>query len=250
MSEHSSAPGQGKGAVLVEDLSFSHGAVRVLDAISFRAAPGEHIALIGHSGVGKSTLLHVLAGVYKPRSGRVLIDGEAVVSLARKPVLMFQRPALLPWLTAYENVMVPLRFSGLLRRDPAAARARVESLIQQVGLTERADARPADLSGGQQQRVALARALAGEPSVLLLDEPFSALDTEIRAGLRRDIRNLAKASGVTLVTVTHDLADAAALADRVLVLGGSPATIKDDFALDADPEHRLRTRLAHLRAAA
>src|SRR5690348_4973759 len=245
MNGQSPDQGQGKGAVVIENLSFSHGATRVLEGISFSIAPGEHIALIGRSGAGKSTLLQLLAGVYKLHHGRILLDGEPVSASARKPVLMFQRPALLPWLTVRENILVPLRFSGLSRRDQGAAYARVDSLLEKIGLEDRADARPANLSGGQQQRVALARALAGSPSVLLLDEPFSALDAEIRAGLRRDIRNLAKASGVTLITVTHDLADAAAMADRVLVLGGSPSTIKDDFALDADPEHRDRksTRL-------
>jgi NitT/TauT family transport system ATP-binding protein len=245
-----SPPRENKGGIALENVTFAHGATTVLAGLSFAIAPGQHVAVIGRSGAGKSTLLHLLSGIYKPLRGRILVDGQPVTESPHRPVLMFQRPALLPWLSAQENILVPLRFSGLLRRDPIAARAKVGALIEQIGLQDRATALPVNLSGGQQQRVALARALASDPTVLLLDEPFSALDTETRAALRRDIRTLAKASGVTLVTVTHDLADAAAMADRVLVLGGSPSAIEDDFALGPDPERRLRTRLAHLREAA
>ena len=250
MSERSPAQGQTKGQIAVENLAFSHGSTRVLDRVSFNIASGEHVALLGRSGAGKSTLLNLLSGIHKVTQGQVLLDGEPVKAASRKPVLMFQRPALLPWLTASENILLPIRFSGLLRRDPTASHAKVAALIEKIGLKDRADALPVNLSGGQQQRVALARALASAPSVLLLDEPFSALDTETRSALRRDIRVLARDSGVTLVTVTHDLADAAAMADRVLVLAGQPSTIEDDFELGADPEHRIRTRLTHLRAAA
>jgi NitT/TauT family transport system ATP-binding protein len=238
------------GEIVAHRLAFRHGSTPILGDISFRIAPGEHVALLGRSGAGKSTLLHLLAGIYKPESGHLSVDGVSIGDVASKPVLMFQRPALLPWLTAYQNILVPLRFSGALRRDAAAAHAKVRGLIEKIGLQDRADALPVNLSGGQQQRIALARAMAASPSVLLLDEPFSALDTETRAALRRDIRALARASGVTLVTVTHDVADAAAMADRVLVLGGRPSTIEDDFELGSEPEHRLRVRLAHVRAVA
>jgi NitT/TauT family transport system ATP-binding protein len=238
-----------RGQITVESLAFSHGAMPVLSDVSFSIAAGEQVALIGRSGAGKSTLLNLLSGIYAPVRGRILLDGDPIKS-SRKPVLMFQRPALLPWLTAYQNILLPLKFSGAARRDPEASRSEVMALIEKIGLADRADALPVALSGGQQQRVALARALASKPSVLLLDEPFSALDGETRASLRHDIRTLAGASAITLVTVTHDLSDAAAMADRVLVLGGSPSTIEDDFQLGADPEMRIRTRLAHIRAAA
>jgi NitT/TauT family transport system ATP-binding protein len=238
------------GGIAVENAGFRHGSTTVFDRVSFTIAPAEHVAILGRSGVGKSSLLYLLAGIHRPTRGRILIDGREVMSSARRPVLMFQRPALLPWLSVHDNILLPLRYSGLARRDPSAARAKVESLVEQIGLSERTAALPVNLSGGQQQRVALARALAANPAVLLLDEPFSALDGETRATLRKDIRALARLNDITLVTVTHDLADAAAMADRVLVLDGAPSAIKDDFALDAEPELRLRARLSHLRQVA
>jgi len=238
------------GAIDIRGLSFSYGHRPIVAGISYTIGAGEHVAIIGHSGAGKSTLLYLLAGLLHPAAGLVAIGGVPVAGPAPKAVLMFQRPALLPWATARDNITLPLRFSGALRRDPRAARERVDSLLVQIGLADRANALPAELSGGQQQRVALARALATEPNILLLDEPFSALDPQTRAALRWDVRRLARARGATLVTVTHDLADAVALADRAIVLAGSPATIVDDIAVHDDGERQLRLRLAGLREAA
>ncbi len=219
----------------------------MLGGVSCAIDAGEHIAIVGRSGAGKSTLLHLIAGLLPAHRGKVLIDGIAVDGPAQGAVLMFQRPALLPWATAADNVLLPLRFSGAFRRDPAAARRRVGALLEQIGLGDRIGALPTELSGGQQQRVALARALAATPDILLLDEPFSALDGETRVVLRNDVRRLARDRGMTLVTVTHDLADAAALADRALLLAGSPATIKEDIPLGRDAEILLRARFANLR---
>ena len=239
-----------KGSIDIASLAFRHGSSRILAGVSCAIAAGEHVAILGRSGAGKSTLLHLIAGLLKPDSGRILIGGSPLNAQSSKPVLMFQRPALLPWLTARENVLLPLRLSGAYRTDPEAARRKADALIAQIGLTDRALALPVNLSGGQQQRVALARALAGDPDVLLLDEPFSSLDSETRIALRRDVRSLAHARGATLITVTHDISDAAALADRVLVLAGSPAHIEEDITLGADPERQLQLRYPHLRDAA
>lgn len=190
---------------------------------------GERLALLGPSGVGKSTLLNLIAGLARPTQGRVLIGGAPVTGPSPRATVMFQRPALLPWATLAENVGLGLVFSGAARRDPAAARARVRSLLDAVGLGDRADAKPSELSGGQQQRVALARALAPDPDVLLLDEPFSALDIGTRATLRADVARIAQARGATVVLVTHDVADALALCTRAVVLGGRPARLRADM---------------------
>ncbi|WP_245434121.1 ABC transporter ATP-binding protein [Pseudolabrys taiwanensis] len=218
--------------------------------ISLDIGTGEHIAVLGRSGAGKSTLLHLLAGLLQPSRGSIAIDGGALNNEIGHPVLMFQRPALLPWLSARDNVLLPLHFANAVRLDRAAATAKADGLIAQVGLGERADALPTHLSGGQQQRVALARALASDPAVLLLDEPFSALDQDTRAVLRSDIRALARARGMTLVTVTHDLSDAAALADRIFVLAGAPGRIEREVVLGDNPEDELRAYFAGRRDAA
>jgi len=238
------------GAIVVRGLGFDHGSTTVLSGVSCAVAAGEHVAIIGRSGAGKSTLLHLIAGLLRPSAGRIEIGGTLVDGPAREAVLMFQRPALLPWASVRDNILLASRFSGELRRDRRTARRRLHSLLSQIGLSDRAAALPAQLSGGQQQRVALARALAAEPRILLLDEPFSALDPETRASLRKDVRRLASARGATLVTVTHDLADAAALADRVLVLAGTPAGIVDEIVIGDDGERQLRQRFSGLRDAA
>jgi len=238
------------GAITISDLSFKHGHTAILAGLSCTIGSGEHAAIIGRSGTGKSTLLHLIAGLLHPAAGRVLIDGTTVNGPAHGVVLMFQRPALLPWASVRNNILLPLRFSGALRRDPHTVDRDLYSLLAQIGLADRADALPAQLSGGQQQRVALARALAARPTILLLDEPFSALDPETRTGLRDDVRRLASARNATLITVTHDLADAAALADRALLLAGAPARIVDDIAIAGDGERLLRQRFAGLRDAA
>lgn len=245
-----SEPHSATGAIILSGLAFRHGHHSVLTGVSCSIGASEHVAIIGRSGAGKSTLLHLLAGLLRPTAGEILIDGVPIDGPAHQAVLMFQRPALLPWASVADNILLASRFSGELRRDPRSARRRLNALLAQIGLADRAAALPAQLSGGQQQRVALARALAAEPRILLLDEPFSALDPETRTALRRDVRRLAAVRGATLITVTHDLADAAALADRVLVLAGSPARIVDDITVGDDGERLLRSRFADLRDAA
>jgi NitT/TauT family transport system ATP-binding protein len=236
-----------RGTIRIDSVAFRHGNVPVLDGVSCTIEASEHVAIVGRSGTGKSTLLHLIAGLLHPQRGRVVIHGATVDGRTQGAVLMFQRPALLPWATAAENVLLPLRFSGEFSRDPAAARGKVATLLDQLGIGDRSAALPTELSGGQQQRVALARALVGSPPIVLLDEPFSALDAETRARLRDDVRRLARERCVTLVTVTHDFADAAALADRALLLAGSPASIKGDIPLDGNAQAALRAHFAGLR---
>ena len=217
--------------ITIEGLTYRFGSHGRLGPIDLCVRRGERLALLGPSGAGKSTLLMLLAGLVRPASGRIVIGGREVTGPTPTATLMLQRPALLPWATVAENVALGLRFSGALRRDPASANRRIFDLLSAVGLADRAGAKPNELSGGQQQRVALARALAPEPEVLLLDEPFSALDLVTREALRADVSRVAQERGATLVLVTHDIADALAIASRAVVLGGKPAGIRADMSV-------------------
>jgi len=211
-----------------ESVAFRRARQPVLENVSFAARAGERIAIAGESGVGKSTLLLLLAGLVRPYSGAIRIAGRTVTAPAPEASLMLQRAALLPWATVEDNVLLGLRLSGAYARDEVSARRRVFDLLERMGLAGRASAKPCELSGGQQQRVALARALAPAPKVLLLDEPFSALDAETRAVLRRDVLSMIDQTGTTLLLVTHDADDAAVLCQRVLELKGTPATIHSE----------------------
>lgn len=227
----------------LEAVAYRYGPHPVLDRVDFAVAAGERVGILGRSGVGKSTLLQLLAGLVAPASGVVRLGGVPVRGPVPGCTVMFQRPALLPWASVLDNVLLPARLSGRLGRDRAGCEGQARRLLDDLGLGERAEAKPHQLSGGQQQRAALARALASEPSLLLLDEPFSALDPEMRAALRADVLRLARAFGLTLIVVTHDLADVAALAERAVVLDGRPARVAADFPLGADAEAALRRRL-------
>ena len=236
--------------LVIAGLGHIHSRHAVLDRIDLTIAAGERVAVLGASGAGKSTLLQIVAGLLKPTSGTVTIGGRAVNRSLPGVTLMLQRPALLPWASVHENVELGLRFSGQTRRDPGAVRVRVATLLEQIGLADRADALPSELSGGQQQRVALARALAPEPGVLLLDEPFSALDAGTRAALRADVLRLVERLGTTLLLVSHDVGDAEALCSRVVLLAGRPGRIIDDVALGALRQSGRREHLlARLEAA-
>jgi NitT/TauT family transport system ATP-binding protein len=206
---------------------YRHATDRALENISFTIEPGERVALIGRSGSGKSTLLHIMAGLLKPSHGEVHIDGERVNKPSPRWIMMFQQPSLLPWLTVSGNVALGLRFTGRHREAPA----RIASLLRLVELQGLEDRNVQDLSGGQQQRVALARSLALAPEALLLDEPFSALDAFTRSTLQRDVRRIAIELGLTLVVVTHDINEAAVMADRALIMTAHPGRIRADIAL-------------------
>ena len=194
------------------------GGVRALDALDLSIVDGEFFALLGPSGCGKTTLLRTIAGLESPTSGNVHIGGREVTALppgARDVAMVFQDYALFPHMTVSENIGYPLK----IRRQPRADRvARAESVGEQLGLTGLMARRPAELSGGQQQRVALARAVATHPSVFLFDEPLSNLDARLRLEARTFLKRLQRELGVTTVFVTHDQAEALALADRIAVM--------------------------------
>ena len=201
--------------------------VHALDDISLEIGNGEFVCLVGASGCGKSTLLDIMAGLTKADAGRVLADGEPVVGPGRQRLVMFQEPALFPWLTAFGNVMF-----GLKLRDDLSNRERREIAWEHlalVGLDEFAYANIRELSGGMKQRAALARALAPDPQVLLMDEPFAALDAMTRDQLYGDIQRIWSESGKTIVFVTHDVREAVCLGDRVLLMSPRPGHIGREF---------------------
>ena len=187
------------------------------------------VALVGPNGCGKSTLLRVIAGLLPARTGSVEVEGRPVTGPDSRVGLVFQEPRLLPWRSTFANVAFPLEVAG---RDRAARERRVTDLLGLVGLRDWSRARPAELSGGMRQRVAIARALALEPAVLLLDEPFSALDALTRERFNVELLRLWDRIGATIVLVTHSIAEAVFLADRVVVLSPRPAQLVADVAVN------------------
>jgi NitT/TauT family transport system ATP-binding protein len=208
----------------------------VLDGVDLRARPGEVVALIGPNGCGKSTLLRVLAGLVPADTGSVRIDGDPVTGPDPRVGLVFQEPRLLAWRTAEQNVRFPMELAAWPRDRQ---RARADDLLGLVGLREFAAARPSTLSGGTRQRVAIARALALEPRVLLLDEPFSALDALTRERFNVELLRLWERTGTTIVLVTHSIPEAVFLADRVVVLSPRPARVAADVAVDLPRPRRV-----------
>lgn len=206
----------------------------VLKDVDFTVEPGEVVALLGRSGCGKSTLLHMLSGLTMPSQGEVLINGNAVKGPSPKWVMMFQAPSLYPWMSVAQNAALGLRFG----RRTDEIKTRVPEVLSLVDLGQFADRNAQELSGGQQQRVALARSLAPKPEVLLLDEPFSALDAFTRRSLQSDVRKIAKSLGLTLLIVTHDVIEAVRMADRVLVLDANPGRIAEDTGITLTEDQR------------
>lgn len=229
-------------ALAVENTTFLYPDGReVFRTFSLHAAPGEFVAVLGPSGCGKTTLLNLLAGFLSPTRGSITIDHAPVAPEHPALGFVFQTPNLFPWLTAIENVQFGLRMQRTL--SPEAQRVTARRFLTLVGLEHLEDAPPHKLSGGQRQRVALARSLALEPRLLLMDEPFAALDAITRAAMNDELLRLWSALGQTILFITHDIDEAVYLADRVLVLGLPPSGIVSEIRIDLPrPRDRLRTR--------
>jgi NitT/TauT family transport system ATP-binding protein len=211
-----------------------------LSDISFRVRPGEFIAIIGPSGCGKSTLLRLVAGLLSPTAGAVTIDGRPIAGVPRGIGFLFQSDALLPWKTALENVMIGAQLAGSGRKD---AEDSANRLLRELGLEKAKGRYPTELSGGMRKRVALARTMAYEPQVFLLDEPFSALDAQTRIYVGNRFLRILEQLGQTVVVVTHDIDEAIAMADRVLVMTAAPGRIAREFAIDLPrPRDYYRSR--------
>ncbi|REK77152.1 ABC transporter ATP-binding protein [Paenibacillus paeoniae] len=213
------------------------GASLAVEDIDLSVAQGEFVSLVGPSGCGKTTLLSLLAGLFPPTKGKVLLGGEAVSGPTPKVGYMLQQDFLFPWRTIRDNAAIGLEINRLKNRKTMEA---VDWWLAELGLGESGHRYPHELSGGMRQRVALARTLVTEPNVLLLDEPFSALDLHIKLQLEDLVVQTLRKLGKTAVLVTHDLAEAAAMSDRVIVLGRNPGHIRKEIVVpaeirDADP---------------
>ena len=213
--------------------------VLAIDRIDLHVEPGEFVCLVGASGCGKSTLLNIIAGLTAPTEGEALLDGWPIVGPGPDRGLVFQNYSLFPWRSVAGNVAFGLELAGFSRPDTAA---RVAELLDVMNLTKWADARPSQLSGGMRQRVAIARSLATEPQVLLLDEPFGALDANTRGLMQEFLLSIWRRLGTTVLMVTHDVEEALFLSQRIYVLSSHPGRVKRELTLPFAAE-----RDAHLR---
>jgi NitT/TauT family transport system ATP-binding protein len=221
----------GRAAIALNDVSkrYSGGnGVLALDGISLQVRPGEFVCLVGASGCGKSTMLNIISDLDRPTSGTVSVDGHAA--------LMFQESALFPWLSALDNVAAPLRLKGVDRKE---REAQAMDYVSAVHLADFAERRPHELSGGMRQRVAIARTLATQAPVLLMDEPFGALDAMTRDLLHDELENIWAARHLSVLFVTHNVREAVRLGDRVLLLSSRPGRVVQEYAVDVERPRRI-----------
>ena len=224
---------QGKGHIEIKDVSITFGsgptAHRAVETTSIDIKAGEFVCILGPSGCGKSTLMNAIAGYEKPTTGEVTVDGVKVEKPGPDRGMVFQQYSLLPWKTVYENVAFGPKMAGASR---TGAGSTANTFLELVGLKKFGNRYPAELSGGMQQRVGIARALANYPSVLLMDEPFGALDAQTRLMMQESLLQIWRKFGTTVVFVTHDVDEAVFLSDRVLIMSAAPGKIIEDLRID------------------
>ena len=219
--------------------------VEAVRDLTFAVRPGEFVCIVGPSGAGKTTLLRCIGGLLAPTSGQVVLDGNEVTGPPAGMAVVFQEygRSLFPWLTVAQNVELPLKEKGV---EKTRRRELVEESLEAVGLADFTAAHPYELSGGMQQRVAIARAVAYEPKVLMMDEPFAAVDAQTRADLEDLVRSLWERLDITVLFVTHDIDESVYLGQRVLVLSSAPTVILGDVEVDLpDVRTQLETRSSH-----
>ncbi|WP_042356075.1 ABC transporter ATP-binding protein [Bacillus rubiinfantis] len=208
-----------------KDFNNQHKVSTVLSDINLDIQEGEFVSILGPSGCGKSTLLSIVAGLTKPTSGAILLNGQQITKPGKDRGMVFQQAALFPWMTVEENVMFPLRKE--MKKNEA--REVAQHFLKMVQLSNYAKHSPHELSGGMQQRVAIARALSMNPKVLLMDEPFGALDEQTRARLHHELEKIWLETKKTILFVTHSISESIKLSDRIIVMGTRPGTVLDDI---------------------
>lgn len=210
------------------------GTTRAINNITFTVSDGEFLSIVGPSGCGKSTLLNIIAGLLKPSNGEIYIDGEVSNSISTKMGYMFQRDHLFDWLTVWDNILLGLKIQ---HKSMTLYKEKITSLLNDYGLWDFRFHHPSELSGGMRQKVALIRTLALNPEVLLLDEPFSALDYQTRLNISDEIYKIIKKEGKTAIMVTHDISEAISMSNRVIVLTNRPAQISNIFDINFSISH-------------
>jgi nitrate/nitrite transport system ATP-binding protein len=220
------------------------GPFKALDGVNLKIERGEFVSLIGHSGCGKSTVLNIVAGLHQATTGGVVLDGKEVNEPGPERAVVFQNHSLLPWLSAYENVELAVKqvFKG--RKSKAEMKAWIEHNLELVHMTHAMHKRPDEISGGMKQRVGIARALAMEPKVLLMDEPFGALDALTRAHLQDSLMEIQKDLNNTVIMITHDVDEAVLLSDRIVMMTNGPAATVGEILKVELPRPRDRIALA------
>ncbi|HZQ73554.1 MAG TPA: ABC transporter ATP-binding protein [Burkholderiales bacterium] len=210
------------GAIDVVKVGKVFSAVEALREVNLSIRPGEFVSFVGPSGCGKSTLLKLIGGLIEPSTGSIAVDGKAITRPRRDIGIMFQTPVLFPWRTVLENVLLPIEVFGL---DPRAAADKARGILKLVGLEGRESAYPRELSGGMQQRTALSRVLLTDPPIILMDEPFGALDEFTRERMNLELLRIWQERRQTIVFVTHSIAEAVFLSDRIVVMGTAPGRV-------------------------
>ena len=229
-----------KSAISFEAVGLSFSGETIYESLDFSVAHGEFVCLLGPSGCGKSTALRIIGDLLGAERGRVLVGGKPPAASRDDIAFVFQSPRLAPWRNALDNVLlgVELRFG---RAEARLRSARAAQLLATVGLADAASKYPLMLSGGERQRVAIARALAVDPSIILMDEPFSALDPNTRRRLRSEIERIWQATGKTIVFVTHDIDEALTLADRIVLMSNKPTRVLDTITVNAARPRDLKS---------